>query len=263
MTLARSRWAAFGAAIAVTAGAGGVGLVQASSNAAESTVTPVAPCRLVDTRTPETIGVRSTPLGANDTMTVSAVGVSGDCSSVPAGATALNINLTSVGATADSFLTAYPSDLAARPNASHLNPTTDLSVSTNGIMLTLSDAGTFDLYNNAGSTDIVIDVLGFYTPSRSSTPGEKGDTGETGPAGAPGLNGKDGAQGETGDTGPAGLNGKDGAKGDTGALGLNGKDGAKGDVGDTGAGAQATRVTRVTRAPRATRATRATRASPA
>ncbi len=63
MSLARSRWAAFGAAVAVSAGAGGIGLVQASGGA-ESTVTPVAPCRLVDTRSPGTIGVRSTPLGA-------------------------------------------------------------------------------------------------------------------------------------------------------------------------------------------------------
>lgn len=56
MNIARSRWAAIGAAIAVSAGAGGLGLVHASS-AVGSVMTPIAPCRLLDTRTPGHIGL--------------------------------------------------------------------------------------------------------------------------------------------------------------------------------------------------------------
>ena len=51
----RSRWAAIGAAVAVTFGAGG--LFAASAASPESTVVTIEPVRILDTRDPTDIGL--------------------------------------------------------------------------------------------------------------------------------------------------------------------------------------------------------------
>ena len=62
-SFSRSRWAAVGAAVAVSLGAGGVGWLAHAANTPPSTFVGIAPCRLFDTRpAPDNVGDRNTPL---------------------------------------------------------------------------------------------------------------------------------------------------------------------------------------------------------
>ncbi len=111
----RIRWAAIGAAVAVTLGAGTIATVDAVQTSGER-LTDVAtePCRLVDTR-PEAqfnVGPRTVPLGPADTFAINALGARGQCSAaqLPADATALALNVTVPTATANDFLTIWGDD---------------------------------------------------------------------------------------------------------------------------------------------------------
>jgi hypothetical protein len=237
MKVSRSRWAAVGAAVAVSAGAGGIGFVNAAAGSSGSVMTTIAPCRLVDTRSTSAVGARNTPLGAGETVTLKATGSNGNCADLPADATAVQIQLTSVGATANTFLTAYPSDLAIRPEISQLNARAGSGVVSNSTTVTLSPTGEFKLFNESGTTNILVDVLGVFVPG-AGAPGPAGATGATGAKGATGETGAAGAKGDTGATGAKGATGETGAKGDTGAAGAKGatgETGAQGAKGDTGA----------------------------
>jgi hypothetical protein len=165
MTLTRSRWAAIGAACAVTLGAGGIGLVSAANPDGAVAYVPISPCRLDDTR-PLTadgnFGGRNTPLTANETFTLTATGDNGNCTGIPAEATGLSLNVTSVGPTAPTFLTIWPSDVDPRPLASSLNPVPGEPPTPNAVDVSLSDTGQFNIYNLAGQVDVIVDVTGYY-----------------------------------------------------------------------------------------------------
>ena len=81
MSLIRSRWAAIGAAVAVSMGAGGLGIAHATITSGERTAfVPITPCRLLDTRPgADNVGPKSSPMGAGETHTVSARGSNGNC----------------------------------------------------------------------------------------------------------------------------------------------------------------------------------------
>src|SRR3954462_11954204 len=110
----RTRWSAIGAAVAVTVG-GGLALPSAratntTGGGAGVVFVPITPCRLFDTRpAPANVGSRTTPLGAGDTHTQSVTGTNGNCT-IPAGVSAVAMNVTTVNATATSFLTIWPAD---------------------------------------------------------------------------------------------------------------------------------------------------------
>ncbi|HEY6065286.1 MAG TPA: hypothetical protein VIY96_03970, partial [Thermoanaerobaculia bacterium] len=78
----------------------------------------VTPCRLIDTRDPD--GPYGGPILQSGTARLfTLTGSPGTCT-VPAGAKALSVNMTSVGPTNSGFLTLYPGDEQA-PLASNLN----------------------------------------------------------------------------------------------------------------------------------------------
>jgi hypothetical protein len=159
----RARWAAIGAAVAVSLGAGGFGIANAVvSTNPKNVYVAIAPCRLIDTRpAPDNVGPRATPLGATETATFAGTGdVPGPCN-IPAGISAIQTNVTAVGATAGSFLTFFPSDIA-RPTTASLNPTPGEPPTPNAVTINLPAAGTFNLYNHAGSVNVIIDVVGYY-----------------------------------------------------------------------------------------------------
>ena len=120
---------------------------------------PVAPSRICDTRNNgnSTQCVGKT-LAAGGTLKVRVTGNGG----VPAGATAVVANVTATGATAQSFLTAYP-DGSTRPLASNLNFSAGQSVP-NLVTVPLSSGGALDLYNALGSVNALVDVDGYYGP---------------------------------------------------------------------------------------------------
>jgi hypothetical protein len=162
----RTRWAAIGAAVAVTLGAGSLGIVNATSPSGASAYVPITPCRLVDTRpAPDTVGSRATPLGPDETFTVTARGSNGDCtggSAIPTEATGLQLNVTAIGATSPTYLTVWASD-AAQPTASNLNPLPGQGPVPNAVTTGLSADGKIAIYNRAGNVDVIVDIVGYYT----------------------------------------------------------------------------------------------------
>ena len=157
----RARWAAIGAAIAVSAGAGGIGLTHATGPADATAFVPITPCRLLDTRPEAGIGGRTTPLSADETHTVTAVGNQGQCN-LPADAKGVALNVTAVDASQLTFLTVWPAG-AERPNASALNPAPGQPPVPNAVNTDLDESGRFSLFNRFGSVHVLADVVGYYT----------------------------------------------------------------------------------------------------
>lgn len=161
MSLLRTRWSAVGAAVAVTLGAGGIGLVSATQPSDAATFVPITPCRLFDTRPAFQIGDRSAPLGPGDVFTVNATGDNGDCTDIPTSAIAVSMNMTATDATAPTFLTVWAAD-APQPDASSMNPVPGAPAIPNGVTTALDPDGKFRIYNLAGSVHVLADVNGYY-----------------------------------------------------------------------------------------------------
>lgn len=115
-----------------------------------SRLTPIGPTRVVDTRS-SIGGVRLT---AGATMSVDFNGV------VPAGSTAVALNVTGVTASAPGFLTAFP--CGALPNTSTVNYVTD-EARPNNTIVGLS-GGRMCIYSDQ-ATEILVDLLGAFGPS--------------------------------------------------------------------------------------------------
>ncbi len=164
-SISRSRWAAVGAAVAISLGAGGVGISQATQDAGDGAVSaffPIEPCRLADTRAnPNTVGTRTTPLGVDDTATFAGWGVTGNCD-LPTGITALSLNVTAVEATQQTNLRFFPAG-AELPTTANLNPTPGSPPIPNSVQVGLNiTTGQFSVFNRAGSVSVIIDVVGYY-----------------------------------------------------------------------------------------------------
>ncbi|NND75151.1 MAG: hypothetical protein HKN44_09110, partial [Ilumatobacter sp.] len=133
--------------------------VDAAPGDSDTTLVPITPCRLVDTRpAPFRVGPHAT-LGVAETTTVQATGTNGECV-IPAEAVGLAMNVTAVNATVETFLTFWPSgDL---PLAANLNPAPGQPPNPNSVTVSLAAGGSFKAYNNAGTVDAVIDLNGYY-----------------------------------------------------------------------------------------------------
>ena len=172
-----SRYAAFGAAVAVTVGAGGLVVSLAGPGPAPSSFVPISPCRIMDTRADSTVGPRNTALTAGVPYTIQVQGVNGNCD-IPATSTAVNMNVTSTNATAYGFLTVWPSDVE-RPLSSSLNWVPGQAPTPNSVNATLSPSGQVSFYTNGGTVDLVADITGYFTPAST------GPAGATGPPARP------------------------------------------------------------------------------
>jgi hypothetical protein len=114
---------------------------------------PLFPTRIKDTRNgPGTIG----KVGPLSTTTL-AVWLAGG---VPSGATGVILNVTVADATLESDLIVYPSD-ASQPVASDLNFLAGETVP-NLVVVKLSATGTISIYNPFGSTNVIVDVVGYF-----------------------------------------------------------------------------------------------------
>ena len=209
-----SRWAACLAVIAALAGGGGLLSASASGSSAASSFVPITPCRLLDTRAANRVGSRATPLAATETLATAAWGTNGNCT-IPSGTTGLSMNVVAVNPTAASFLTVFPSDQPL-PLSSNLNWIADQAPTPNAVTVAVSSDGRISFYNNAGTVDIAVDIVGYYEPSTSG--GAVGPAGPAGPAGAVGPTGATGPAGATGPQGPIGLTGIPGPPGPSGVT---------------------------------------------
>ena len=163
----RARWAAIGAAVAVSVGAGGFGIARAVVTTDPKNVyVAISPCRLIDTRAgADNVGPRATPIGANETYNITGTGdVAGACN-IPTGISALEVNVTAVGATIPTYLTFFPAG-TPRPLASNLNPTPGQPPTPNSVTITLPADGMFSVYNLGGTVELIIDIVGYYDDHR-------------------------------------------------------------------------------------------------
>lgn len=117
---------------------------------------PATPSRLLDTR--ET----RQPLGEAQVRTLR---VAGGSTSVPAGATAVALNVTAVGATRSTDLRVYPAG-SAPPNASNANPGLGRPTSVLAVSGVGRD-GSVSFRNARGRVHLVVDLQGWFVPSGS------------------------------------------------------------------------------------------------
>lgn len=111
------------------------------------------PLRVYDSRwTPQ-----FSTVGPNSTVTV-------DLSRwLPDVTTAVVFNLTATDATASTFVTAWP-DGSPRPSASNMNVTAG-AVRPNLVTVAVPPSRKVNLYNLAGSIDLIVDLAGYYLPN--------------------------------------------------------------------------------------------------
>ncbi len=164
--LNRTRWAAIGAAVAVTLGAGGLGLVHAETSSPDAMpiYTAISPCRLADTRpAPDHVGEVAGALAGGATTTVTAAdgNAHGNCT-IPAGVTALALNVTALNATDPTFIQFAPGGTLVAGASSSLNPAPGQPPTPNAVNVPLSGTGTFDVYNAVGTVDVIFDVVGYF-----------------------------------------------------------------------------------------------------
>jgi hypothetical protein len=160
MSMIHTRWAAVGAAIAVTLGAGGLTFVDAATGSGDRPVTvTIDPCRLRDTRPDRGVGGRTTPLGPAEAYTVQGTGPSGNCN-IATDATGLVLNVTADQATQATNLRLYPTG-GTVPTTSNVNPRPGAAPTPNAATVGLNDAGEFDIRNAKGSVHVIIDVTAY------------------------------------------------------------------------------------------------------
>ena len=118
-------------------------------------LSPVAPRRLLDTRTG--IGAPKRRVGAGGEVTLKVTGLAG----VPSGAQAVALNVSAVRPTMQTFLTVYPTG-EQRPEASSLNPDRG-AVSANLVIAKVGADGNITIFNNRGDVDLLADVTAYFT----------------------------------------------------------------------------------------------------
>lgn len=112
--------------------------------------TPLAPSRIADTRA-------GRPVGPGDTTDVRVLGAGG----VPTGGvSAVVLNVTATRPTTKTYLTVWPAG-ADRPEASNLNVVAGQS-RPNLVVAAVGAGGAVSVFNEAGTTDVVVDVLGWF-----------------------------------------------------------------------------------------------------
>ena len=116
---------------------------------------PLAPRRIIDTR--NGIGVARARVGSTP-LSVLIAGANG----LPAsGIAAVQVNLTAVAPSQDTFLTVYPSGTGV-PNASNLNLRAG-GVRANSVIARVGPDGRIMVACGQGNTEVLVDVVGYFT----------------------------------------------------------------------------------------------------
>ena len=167
----RTRWAAIGAACAVTLGGGTFGIVQASVSSGDRAIyVPISPVRVLDTRSDVGVATIQDATPALLTVTGNIATTTGQQNVVPTGASSVVINVTAINPTSDGFVSLRPGDAIGAPSVSTLNVTVG-GTFPNGATITLptsgGSAGQIQIWYEAyaatgGTTDLLIDVVGYY-----------------------------------------------------------------------------------------------------
>ncbi len=137
-----------------------VGWYDQPGSGSGSLYVPLSPTRVLDTR--DGTGGKATPFGATESKTLR-------LDALPADATAAVVNVTSVNTTNSGFVTLSPTG-QTRPLASNLNPTAG-RVRANLTTVAVGADRSVDVFNNTASTDVVIDLVGYYTAAGATIGG--------------------------------------------------------------------------------------------
>jgi uncharacterized protein (DUF1501 family) len=121
---------------------------------------PLDPSRLLDTR--DGTGGRVGPIGQGEAIDLQVAGRGG----VAADSVAVLLNVTATDPTAASFLTVWPSG-RSRPFTSSVNMAAGQTVP-NLVVARLGASGQVSIFNNTGSTNVVVDVLGAFGTGATS-----------------------------------------------------------------------------------------------
>jgi hypothetical protein len=120
----------------------------------------VTPCRVVDTRDPDSLtGGPALVAGATR-----AFPLTGGVCGIPSTAVAVSVNLTVTQPAAQGHLTLYPGDSPAPPLASNVNFTRGVTRASNAVVLLATDgSGTIKVKNGSvGAVHFVLDVSGYF-----------------------------------------------------------------------------------------------------
>lgn len=154
------------AAIAAAAIVGGGGAAMAASSFTPqggATYTPVVPTRIVDTRNGTGVAQGSLKAGASLTFTPAGV---------PSGAAAVTVNLTVTGSTGGGNVAVDP-DGVAQTSTSNINFSQGQTVANQDTVAVGADGKVRVFYNGTGSTQVIVDLEGYYgsgaAPAPSST----------------------------------------------------------------------------------------------
>jgi alpha-tubulin suppressor-like RCC1 family protein len=147
-----------------------LGALVALSSTAQGAVTDrsagfnaVPPKRILSTRSG--FGAPKGPLGATKTLTLQVTGVGG----VPAtDVAAVALNVTAASSTVNSSLSVYPAG-AARPPVSNVSFAAGVTTA-NLVIAKVSAGGAVTVYNNAGTVEVLADVVGWYDTDSYYTP---------------------------------------------------------------------------------------------
>ena len=125
---------------------------------------PLTPARITDTRAGSGYPNSGSTLGPGSTLNIQVTGVGGVLAT---GVTSALMNFTVTDTTTGGVLTVYPQG-ATRPLASNLNWVAEDTVA-NRVVVPVGSTGQITVYNPTGSTDVVVDVDGYFT-NGTSTP---------------------------------------------------------------------------------------------
>jgi hypothetical protein len=125
-----------------------------------------APVRVCDTRAPSSFSPQNQcsnehlASGTGHELNLKVTNGGAVSDGVPANATAVVVNLTGIAPSAATFLTVFPGPTL--PNSSDLNPAAG-ETRANLVVATVNANGTISVFNNTGSLDVLVDVLGWYS----------------------------------------------------------------------------------------------------
>jgi serine protease len=142
----------------------GVRAITQATTSTAGTYVALPPARITDTRTDSGYPNAGKTLGPDGTLNMQVTGTGG----VPAsGVSAVVMNVTAVSPTASSFLTVYPEG-TTQPLVANLVLSAGADLA-NLVTVPVGSQGDVTILNHAGSTDVVVDVEGYYTSSPQAT----------------------------------------------------------------------------------------------
>ncbi|MCL4421652.1 MAG: IPT/TIG domain-containing protein [Actinobacteria bacterium] len=129
-----------------------------SSSTAGSLYNPTEPTRIADTRAGSGEPYAGQMLGPRGILSIEVTGVGG----VPStGVKAVVMNVTVTDTTSAGYLTVWPSE-TAQPEASDINWGPNQTVP-NLVVVEVGSNGEISAFNSAGNTDLVVDIVGWYS----------------------------------------------------------------------------------------------------